>query len=271
MPALESAPYLKPCPFCGCEMESKWDRKNPSARCPTTDCLGGKLPILALDVSEQVDAWNTRHAPASQIRSGREESVAIIRKALEQGAMLAVHHRYANPAAYQEQLDKLALQLAATLPEQPAPSHPDDLAVDNFAAAMKAKMAKQRAKGYTGWNDPEKCPTERLQTMLADHLGKGDPVDVGNFAMMLWTREGNTTPPAQPSAPLTNCRHCGGPDDVVCGGQCELATPPAQPSPVLSAGPITPEMAKWGEVEKAELVSVIAKHPALGDQAPKKS
>jgi hypothetical protein len=77
-----------------------------------------------------------------------------------------------------------------------APVHPDDLAVDSFAAAMKVKLAKQRAKGYGGWSNKDECPTERLQTMLAEHLAKGDPVDVGNFAMMLWARrESTATPP----------------------------------------------------------------------------
>lgn len=75
----------------------------------------------------------------------------------------------------------------------PTAAHPDDLAVDRFAAAMKAKMAASRAKGRGGWGDPEQCPVERLQTMLVDHLAKGDPVDVGNFAMMLFNREAQVT------------------------------------------------------------------------------
>lgn len=78
------------------------------------------------------------------------------------------------------------------------PQHPDDEAVDRFAAAMKAKMAKQRAKGYGGWNDPADCPSDRLQTMLVAHIVKGDPVDVGNFAMMLFNRG---EPTAQAEAP----------------------------------------------------------------------
>lgn len=60
MPALNSAPYLKPCPFCGCELESKWNRANPSAKCATPDCMGAKLPSLCLDVPEHIKAWNTR-------------------------------------------------------------------------------------------------------------------------------------------------------------------------------------------------------------------
>jgi hypothetical protein len=74
--------------------------------------------------------------------------------------------------------------------------HPDDIAVDKFAAAMKDKMAKQRAKGYGGWQDKDDCPAERLQKFLVDHIPKGDPVDVGNFAMMLFSRgEGTATQP----------------------------------------------------------------------------
>lgn len=71
----------------------------------------------------------------------------------------------------------------------PLDQHSDDLAVDAFALAMKAKMKKQREKGYGGW---ELCPTERLQSLLFDHIGKGDPVDVGNFAMMLFNGKEKT-------------------------------------------------------------------------------
>ena len=38
------------------------------------------------------------------------------------------------------------------------------------------------------------------------------------------------TPPAQPAPVPTNCRHCGGPDNVLCGGQCKAA----QPAPVTT-------------------------------------
>lgn len=64
----------------------------------------------------------------------------------------------------------------------------DNKAVDRFATAMKRKMAASRKKGRSGWDDPKQCPPERLAQMLIDHLAKGDPVDVGNFAMMLFNR-----------------------------------------------------------------------------------
>lgn len=68
--------------------------------------------------------------------------------------------------------------------------HTDDLAVDRFAAAMKAKLAEKRAQGYHGWDDPEDCTIEHLSNLLVKHVGKGDPVDVGNFAMMIHQRGG---------------------------------------------------------------------------------
>jgi hypothetical protein len=36
--------------------------------------------------------------------------------------------------------------------------------------------------------------------------------------------------------------------------------PPAQTAPVISAGPITPEMANWSESDKADLAAVMARH-----------
>lgn len=61
--------------------------------------------------------------------------------------------------------------------------HPDDLAVDKFAAAMKEKLAQARAKGRCGW---EECAPADLSAMLYEHVAKGDPRDVANFGMFLW-------------------------------------------------------------------------------------
>jgi hypothetical protein len=70
--------------------------------------------------------------------------------------------------------------------------HPDDAAVDRFAAAMKAKLAEKRDEGRGGWDDPAQCSTGFLAWLLRGHVEKGDPLDVGNFAMMLWNRGGAT-------------------------------------------------------------------------------
>lgn len=69
-----------------------------------------------------------------------------------------------------------------------AVAHPDDLAVDRFAAAMKAKLARKRAEGRGGWEDREQCSSWFLSRLLREHVDKGDPLDVGNLAMMLHQR-----------------------------------------------------------------------------------
>lgn len=69
--------------------------------------------------------------------------------------------------------------------------HSDDLAVDRFAQVMKDKLAKSREKGRGGWDNPEVCSVEDLGRMLLEHIGKGDPVDVANFCMMLHERKGD--------------------------------------------------------------------------------
>ncbi|WP_341989801.1 hypothetical protein [Azorhizobium sp. AG788] len=68
------------------------------------------------------------------------------------------------------------------------PSHADDLAVDRFAVAMKAKLAKKRAEGRGGWDDKGACSNSALTRLLRNHVEKGDPIDVGNLAMMIHQR-----------------------------------------------------------------------------------
>ncbi|BEV15093.1 hypothetical protein HBDW_18810 [Herbaspirillum sp. DW155] len=62
--------------------------------------------------------------------------------------------------------------------------HPDDVAVDQFAEVMKAKLADARAKGRSGW---QACDPAELSYMLREHVEKGDPRDVANFCMFLWS------------------------------------------------------------------------------------
>lgn len=66
--------------------------------------------------------------------------------------------------------------------------HPDGIAVDRFAAAMKSKLAKKRDEGRGGWEDKDDCSQIFLSQLLREHVEKGDPVDVGNLAMMLHQR-----------------------------------------------------------------------------------
>ena len=70
----------------------------------------------------------------------------------------------------------------------PRAHHPDDEAVDRFAVAMKAKLAQKRAEGRGGWENKDECGQGYLSELLAEHVRKGDPVDVANLAMMLHQR-----------------------------------------------------------------------------------
>lgn len=67
-------------------------------------------------------------------------------------------------------------------------NHSDDEAVDRFAESMKDKLAWKRLEGRGGWENKDECSAEFLSKLLRDHVEKGDPVDVGNLAMMLHQR-----------------------------------------------------------------------------------
>lgn len=68
----------------------------------------------------------------------------------------------------------------------------DNDGVDRFALALKRRLAQKRADGKSGWNRTPLtgwgCTVRELETMLRQHLSKGDVVDVANFCMMVWNR-----------------------------------------------------------------------------------
>jgi len=82
-------------------------------------------------------------------------------------------------------------------PQASAEQHPDDVAVDRFAAAMKAKLTKKRAEGRGGWDREEICSAGFLSALLRDLVEKGDPLDVGNLSMMLHQRGESIAPAAK--------------------------------------------------------------------------
>jgi len=79
--------------------------------------------------------------------------------------------------------------------KEPAPPiHPDDLAVDRFAEAMKIKLAQKRAEGRWGWESAGDYMNAHLSKLLIEHVHKGDPLDVGNLAMMIHQRHETIAP-----------------------------------------------------------------------------
>ena len=73
----------------------------------------------------------------------------------------------------------------------PFEHHPDDVAVDRFAAVMKAKLAKKRGEGLGGWDDPEQCHIDYLVSLLMQQIHERsvlDPIDIANLSMMIHER-----------------------------------------------------------------------------------
>lgn len=86
---------------------------------------------------------------------------------------------------------------SALVATPPAEQHPDEIAVDCFAAAMKAKLKWEREqRNRSGWQAMSAADLSRI---LYEHLPKGDPVDVANLSMMLHQNgQQIETPPAEP-------------------------------------------------------------------------
>lgn len=61
--------------------------------------------------------------------------------------------------------------------------------VRDFSNAMLDKLEAKLNDGRYGWHDPAECSIEHLCVLLADHIRKGDMVDIGNLAMMIWNRQ----------------------------------------------------------------------------------
>lgn len=64
-----------------------------------------------------------------------------------------------------------------------------DVAVDEFAAVMKAKLAEKAREGWTGWDDlgaRDKMYTAMLAQGAAIKYARGQEIDIANLAMMLW-------------------------------------------------------------------------------------
>lgn len=67
--------------------------------------------------------------------------------------------------------------------------HPDDDAVDTFAQVLRKRMAEKREEGREGW---EHSDLDELGLKLLRSLADGNPVDVGNYAMMIANLGGGT-------------------------------------------------------------------------------
>lgn len=80
------------------------------------------------------------------------------------------------------------VNLATKFPKM-ADSVADDRLCQYASMAMKEKLEEKRAEGRGGWWDDSRCSIEVLRKMLAEHVEKGDMVDVMNLSAMIYARE----------------------------------------------------------------------------------
>jgi hypothetical protein len=64
----------------------------------------------------------------------------------------------------------------------------DENLVEVASKAMLEKLSISRQKGRGGWWSDD-CTIERLNSMLLDHVNKGDMRDVMNIAAMIYYKE----------------------------------------------------------------------------------
>lgn len=167
---------------------------SPSAVASHEQPVGETQPTLCSTAATQPRPVQ----PTASVEAVREAA-----QALEDGIMLASMQRDADDGNDEEEatiiqkIEELQVRMKAaaegllaslTPPATQGDGHPDDLAVDRFAVVMKAKLAKKRAEGRGGWEDKGDCSNAFLSLLLREHIDKGDPVDVGNLAMMIHQR-----------------------------------------------------------------------------------
>lgn len=125
--------------------------------------------------------------------------IAAMARALTQPGFLFAQERLMQDFEHEYLAAYKKIASMGQMTDTLAVAHPDDDAVDALAVLMKAKLAKQRKKGYGGWETP-RCTQYHLSVFLRDHVDKGDPVDVANFCAFLSARGEGIAP--QPPAPV---------------------------------------------------------------------
>lgn len=142
-----------------------------------------KMPIVYLTAAKERIRWLSRKVEG--LKRIEQSMAEVLRDARKYITALG------KPECEISKVQMVVAQIDAIIAGQVQAQHPDDVAVDNFAKAMKEKLAKARAKGRSGWDDPAACSVEHLADLLLDHIGKGNPgtfEDIANFAMMLHQR-----------------------------------------------------------------------------------
>ena len=145
-------------------------------------------PLLKLREGIEADIRSAHHGRGNGSSSAMREDDRDFR------AAVAAAFDALAPAPASALAELQALRDARTALTGDRATDFDNDAVYQFSKLMKDKMAKSRAKGRKGWNDPTQCSPDFLRHLLYEHIYKGDPVDVANLCMMLRHYDEPTTP-----------------------------------------------------------------------------
>lgn len=132
----------------------------------------------------------TRHALGAAL-----ESLTLIEADLRAGVII-------DELAALDHVTPALTGLREVLEPQVNELHPatEDL-VERFAAALKAKLLAAQVKyGYSnGWQQDDWA--DKCRTDLAEHVAKGDPLDVAAYAAFAWHH-------GWPTDPQALCHYC---------------------------------------------------------------
>ena len=116
---------------------------------------------------------------AKQLADRLQVSLEQVRKMTSEGR---IPHLPVGPRLIRYSLDDVCAAIRVA-------QHPDDDAVDTFAEDLRRRMAEKREQGREGW---ETCSVDELGLKLLRSIMDGDPIDVGNYAMMISALNGGT-------------------------------------------------------------------------------
>jgi hypothetical protein len=173
--------------------------------CPAAPRQAFEAAYSHLDLTKQIDSWRGlvykhshvdamweawQRAASAQQEMGAgvpaSDTHVLIPRSMLSAAVCAIENGQKAPETVAAMRDAYLANPNQSQPasdERAGEANFDDYVVEQFAVAMKRKLADARAKGRSGW---QYCTEGDLSRMLREHVDKGDPRDVANFCMFLW-------------------------------------------------------------------------------------
>jgi hypothetical protein len=135
-----TAEKLKPCPFCGKDLEVHNLRFNPYARCATEGCKGSQLPLLNIDIPSDIEAWNTR--------ADSGEAVAWLVESEKAGRVSSELHELSADKVIADVVREYGDAYGATT-KRPLFTHPRRVTADEVRDASRLEWLDEQVKQGT--------------------------------------------------------------------------------------------------------------------------